>query len=652
VGYPIALRTFSASVLPLLCSRYGNLPSDVRPPQNTPSPGHLSFEGPHGRSYNHGAAMQVLRRLTTFVKKYRWLLALAFICMTASTAFVLIIPQLISRSVDTVLSESQTRDLMWLAMAVVVAGALRGLSAFGNSYLTEVVSQKTAYDIRNALYNKLQRLSFAFHDQAQTGELMSRGTADVEAIRMFFGRGLLGLLQIIILFVAISFLLVRLNPFLALVTMGFLAAVGWRAVVVARLLRPIWLRIQQLFAHLGTILEENLTGVRTVRSFAREHEESRKFSAQAELLYEQHMMATRKRAFNISLMVFLVTIPVALILWYGGRQVIAGNLTLGGLTQFVFYLTMMAMPVRRLGFITNIFTRTISAGQRILEILDTESAVKEKPNAIELDGVKAGAAFENVSFRYDSAAPVLNNVSFSVQPGELVALVGSLGSGKSTIAHLIPRFYDVTDGRITIDGIDIRDVTLDSLRRNVGIVQQDTFLFSATIRDNIAYGAVNASMDQIVSAAKAAQLHDFIVSLPDGYETWVGERGVTLSGGQKQRLSIARTLLINPRILIMDDSTSSVDAGTEHLIRLALNELIKGRTTFIITHRLPIIRNADLILVLEDGQVVERGKHDQLMARDGLYRHIYESQLSVADFAGEDLEAQAETDLQGGYKGA
>ncbi len=570
---------------------------------------------------------------------------LAFICMMASTAFLLIMPQLISQAVDTVLGDGERSDLIWLAIAVVGAGALRGISAFGNSYLTEVVSQKTAYDIRNSLYDKLQRLSFAFHDQAQTGELMSRATADVEAIRMFFGRGLLRLLQIIILFVAISFLLVRLNWPLALLTMAFLAAVGWRAVIVSRLLRPIWLKIQQLMARLGTILEENLTGVRTVRSFAHEQEESHKFSTQAALLYEEHMTATRQRAFNISLMVFLVTIPVALILWYGGRQVIAGTLTVPGLTLFIFYVIILGMPVRHLGFITNIFSRTVSGGQRILEILDTESVVKEKPGAIELDDVKAAVRFENVSFSYESAAPILKNINFSVQPGQLVALVGALGSGKSTIAHLIPRFYDVSSGSIAIDGIEIRDVTLDSLRRNVGIVQQDTFLFSATIRDNIAYGAANADMEHVVAAAKAAQLHDFIQSLPDAYETWVGERGVTLSGGQRQRLAIARTLLINPSILIMDDSTSSVDAGTEHLIRRALDELIKGRTTFIITHRLPIIRNADLILVLEDGQVVERGRHSELMARNGLYQQIYESQLSVTEGSGENFRVQDNSNL-------
>jgi len=561
----------------------------------------------------------------------------AFICMLASLAFSLAIPRLLGEGIDTVLGSGDRSRLIWLAVAVLVAGALRGFSAFGYSYLTELVSQTTAYDIRNALYDKLQRLSFAFHDQAQTGELMSRGTADVEAIRMFLGRGLGSVLQISILSIGISYLLVSLNWTLALLTIPFLVVVGWRVVIISRRLRPIWLKIQQLMARLGTILEENLTGVRTVKAFAHEEQESKKFSAQATLLYDEHISATRQRALNIPIMMFAITIPIALILWYGGRQVIAGNLTIGGVTQFILYLGMMAMPVRNLGFITNIFSRAVSAGQRIFEILDTESVVQEKPGATDLNGVKGEVHFENVSFSYDSVAPILKNVSFSVQPGELVALVGGLGSGKSTIAHLIPRFYDVSNGGITIDGIDVRDVTLDSLRRNVGIVQQNTFLFSATIRDNIAYGTVNADMEHIIAVAKAAQLHDFIESLADGYETWVGERGVTLSGGQKQRLVIARTLLINPGILIMDDSTSSVDVETEHLMRQAMDKLIKGRTTFIITHRLSIIRNADLILVLKDGQVVERGRHSELIAANGLYQQIYESQLSITEGPREDL---------------
>ena len=593
-------------------------------------------ELPHGLIIT-SVTMRILLRLVGFVKKYRQRMLLAFICMLASLVFSLAIPRLLGEGVDTILGYGDRSRLIWLAVAVLVAGALRGISAFGYTYLTELVSQRTAYDIRNTLYDKLQRLSFAFHDQAQTGELMSRATADVEAIRMFLGRGLLGVFGISILSIGISYLLISLNWTLALLTLPFLFVVGWRVVIVSRRLRPIWLKIQQLMARLGTILEENLTGVRTVKAFAHEQEESKKFSAQATLLYDEHISATRQRALNIPIMMFAITIPIAVILWYGGRQVMAGNLTIGGVIQFILYLGMMAMPVRNLGFITNIFSRAVSAGQRIFEILDTESVVQEKPGAIELNGVKGEVHFENVSFSYDSVAPILKNVSFNVQPGELVALVGGLGSGKSTIAHLIPRFYDVSSGGITIDGIDVRDVTLDSLRRNVGIVQQNTFLFSATIRDNIAYGTVNADMEHIVAVAKAAQLHDFIESLADGYETWVGERGVTLSGGQKQRLVIARTLLINPRILIMDDSTSSVDVETEHLMRQAMDKLIKGRTTFIITHRLSIIKNADLILVLKDGQVVERGRHSELIAANGFYQQIYESQLSITEGPGEDF---------------
>ena len=567
-------------------------------------------------------------------KHWAWLL-LAFICLLITTAFSLAIPWILREAIDSVISHGERSFLILAAVAVVGASVLRGISAYGYSYLTEVVSQKTSYGIRNALYDRLQRLSFAYHDQTQTGQLMSRATADVEAVRMFIGRGLLGLVQMLVLFSGISYILVSMDWKLALFSLAFLPVIGLRAIVVGRRLRPIWLKIQQLFGVLGTTLEENLTGVRVVKAFSSQKEESQKFSTEAKLLYDERIDVARQMAFNMPLMVFLLSLPTALILWYGGRQVVAGSLTIGGLTQFIFYLGMMAMPVRRLGFIANLFSRTVSAGQRILEVLDTESPVQENPDAIELNGVKGEVRFEDASFSYDSMASVLKNINFSVPPGELVALVGSSGSGKSTIAKLIPRFYDVSSGRITIDGIDIRNVTMASLRKNVGIVQQDIFLFSATIRDNIAYGAVNADMEQIVAAAKAAQLHDFIQSLPDGYDTWVGERGITLSGGEKQRLSIARTLLVNPGILIMDDSTSSVDAETEHFIRQALDKLIRGRTTFIITHRLPVIKNADIILVLEDGQIVERGRHSELMAGNGLYKQIYQSQLSVPQGSGE-----------------
>ncbi len=582
--------------------------------------------------------MRTLLRLLVFAQKYwRWLL-LALICVFASTAFSLIIPRMLGEGIDTVLGSGE-RSFLWLAAGIVLgASALRGVSEYGNRYFREIVSQKTSYDIRNALYDRLQHLSFAYHDQAQTGQLMSRATVDVEAVRMFFGWGLLGVVEIFVLFVAVSYVLVSMNWQLALLTLAFMPAIGWRTIVVSGRLRPIWLKVQQLMGVLGTTLEESLTGIRVVKGFSRQKEESQKFSTQATVLYNQQIKVARLRAFNMPLIMFLTILPTVLILWYGGRQVMAGSLTIGNLSQFIMYLGILAMPVRHLGMMVNIFTRTVSAGQRILEILDTQSPVQEKPNAIELGQVKGRVFFENVSFRYNSRIPALKNVNFSVQPGELVALLGGSGSGKSTIAHLLCRFYDVSSGRITIDGIDIRDVSLASLRKNVVAAQQDIFLFSSTIRGNIAYGAVNASMEQIVAVAKAADLHDFIQSLPDGYDTWVGERGVTLSGGEKQRLAIARTLLINPRVLILDDSTSSVDAETEHLIRQALDKLIHGRTTFIITHRLPIIKNADLILMLDKGRIVEMGKHDKLIARKGLYQQIYQSQLSTPQDSGENSQ--------------
>lgn len=571
--------------------------------------------------------MRTILRLMVFTKKYWPWLVLAFLCLVANTAFSLTIPRMLGSGIDTALGRGEHSFLVVAALVVLGASILRGLSGYGNTYFSEVISQKTAYDIRNALYDRLQHLSFAYHDQSQTGQLMSRATVDVDAIQMFFGRGILSLAEVAILSIGISCVLISLNWQLALLTLAFMPLVGWRALTLGRHLRPIWLKVQQLMGLLGTTLEENLTGVRIVKAFSRQPQESRKFADQATRLYDEHIALASLRAFNVPLMVFLISLPVALILWYGGHQTIAGKLTIGDVTQFILYIGMLAMPIRRLAFMTQVLSRTVSSGQRVLEILDAHSEVKDKPGAADLSNPSGEVRFEDVSFSYGSSEPVLKHVSFNVQPGELVALLGGSGSGKSTVAHLIPRFYDPTEGRITIDGINIQDVTLASLRRNVGIVQQNVFLFSASIRDNLAYGALGATDEQIVAAAKAAYLHDFIQGLADGYDTWVGERGVTLSGGEKQRLAIARTLLTNPKILILDDSTSSVDAETERLIYQALGELIKGRTTFIITHRLQVMRNANLILMLKDGEVKEQGKHGDLMARDGYYKQVYQSQL-------------------------
>ena len=578
--------------------------------------------------------MKIILRLMSFLKKHWAMWILAFVCLSASTVFSLVIPKTLGNGIDTVLNSGRAATLIVAAGIILGSSALRGITGYGNRYFTQVISQRVAYDLRNHLYDHLQSLSFAYFDKAQTGQLMSRATVDIEAVRAFISMGLLQILQTAFLTIGISYLLISLDWRLALMTLAFVPLMAYRAILTSRRLRPVWLKVQQMIASLGTTLQESLTGVRIVKSFAQEESEDKKFADDSKKLYDVQIDAAKIVAFNTPLMVFLIGAPTALVLWYGGRQVIAGNLTIGGVVQFIMYLGMLAMPIRALGMVTNMYSRSMSAGERILEILDTTSQVKDKPDALVLDKLKGQVAFEDVSFSYAENAPALHSINFSVQPGQLVALVGASGSGKSTIINLILRFYDVSGGRITMDGIDIWDISLASLRKNIGTAQQDVFLFSTTIRNNIAYGMPDATLEQVTAAAKAAQIHDFIMSLPDGYETWVGERGHTLSGGEKQRVTIARAILKNPSILILDEITSSVDAETERLIRKAVDELIKGRTTFIISHRLPIITNADLILVIRDGQIVERGKHQELMAGNTLYRQTYLSQLASAQDPG------------------
>jgi len=590
--------------------------------------------------------MKIVLRLMTFVRRYWYMLVFAFVCLVIATVFAIAIPNLLGDGIDAALGSGGHTFLFfkvgdahnfiwWVAVVIIAVSALRGLAGYGQRYFNEVVAQKATYVMRNTLYERIQRLSFAFHDRSQTGQLMSRATVDIEAIRMFFAMGLLGMVQVFLMVIAVAYMLLTMDWRLALFTLVFVIPVAWLAINFGRSIRPIWLKVQAVMGFMGTTLEESLAGISVVKAFSHEKENSRQFSTQTTELYDEQVQAARLMAINSPTMVLLFGIPTAIILWYGGHEVVAGNMTIGQVTQFILYLGMLVMPIRRLGMMVNLYSRTISAGQRIFEILDIESEVKEKPNAIELGRLKGLVSFQNVSFGYGKMGAALKNVSFEVQPGQLVALLGRSGSGKSTVANLLARFYDVTEGKITVDGIDIRDVTLSSLRKNVVAAQQDVFLFSATIRENIAYGAVDAGMEQITEVARAANLHDFIKALPDGYDTWVGERGDTLSGGEKQRLSIARTLLVNPSILILDDSTASVDSETERLIRQALDKLIRGRTTFIITHRLPIIQNADIILMLQDGELVEKGTHEELIARGGVYKEIYESQLMINQESGE-----------------
>ncbi|HEU4759044.1 MAG TPA: ABC transporter ATP-binding protein [Dehalococcoidia bacterium] len=575
--------------------------------------------------------------MLSFLRPYKGRTALAFFCILAASAFALATPQLLRWAIDYGLglevsngrrSASGHENLLVIAALAMVGAALfRGLFAFGQTYLGEWISQRVAYDLRNSIYDRLQRLSYAYHDHQQTGQLMSRATQDVEAVRWYISMGILRFTYVILLLAAVLGIMLATNWKLALITWAFLPFVAWRSTVMALSLRPLWLSVQDGLARLTTVLQEALTGARVVKAFAREDFERAKFRREAEAVFRDSYASSRIQAVNSPMMTGVWLAAVAAILWFGGREAAAGHLKVGELASFLFYVAILQMPVRSLGWIIMISSRAQSSGQRIYEILDAESAVKEKPGALELAGVKGRVRFEEVSFGYDSISPVLGRIDIDARPGQVVALMGPTGSGKTTVVNLMPRFYDATAGRITIDGTDIRDVTLASLRRTIGTVQQDVFLFSATIRDNIAYGAVDASQDQIEAAAKAAHIHDFIVSLPEGYDTWVGERGITLSGGQKQRVAIARTLLMDPRILILDDSTSSVDTETEYLIQQTLAALMKGRTTFVIAQRLRTVKMADQILVLRDGEIVERGRHDQLLRRDGLYRQIYDLEL-------------------------
>ncbi|HLC28751.1 MAG TPA: ABC transporter ATP-binding protein [Dehalococcoidia bacterium] len=576
-------------------------------------------------------------RLLRFLRAYWRRTALAAICVLSSGAAMLIMPLLIGWAIDYGLAvegegdlrvATGDRNLLIVAAAAIIGTAvLRGAFAFGQTYLGEWVSQRVAYDIRNAIYDRLQRLSYAYHDQQQTGQLMSRATQDVEAVRWFVSMGLLRGSYVVILLIAVLILMLVTSWQLALVVWAFIPLIAWRSTVMALTLRPLWTTIQEGLARIATVLQEALTGARVVKAFAREEHEGEKFRREAEALFEHSYESSRIQAVNAPLMSGLWLLATAATLWVGGREVAAGRLEIGELTTFLLYLALLQMPVRALGWIIMIASRANAAGQRIFEILDAESAVREKPGAVELDGVRGHVRFEDVSFAYDAISPVLSHVDIDAQPGQVVALMGPTGSGKTTVVNLMPRFYDVTGGRITIDGVDTRDMTLGSLRQAIGTVQQDVFLFSATIRDNIAYGVVGATDDQIEDVAKAAHIHEFIVSLPDGFDTWVGERGITLSGGQKQRVAIARTLLMDPRILILDDSTSSVDTQTEYQIQQTLQRVMEGRTTFVIAQRLRTVKMADQILVLQEGQIVERGRHEQLLRRDGIYRQIYDLEL-------------------------
>ncbi len=520
------------------------------------------------------------------------------------------------------------RTLINALIFILIFAALRGIFAFLQTFWAEKNSQSVAYDLRNDLYAKIQRLSFSYHDRNQTGQLMIRATDDVEKVRLFIGQGLLQLVGAIILLTGTIIILFSTNVSLAWTAMPILPVALVLFMIFGSASQPLFIKVQQKLSTLNTILQENLAGVKVVKAFTREKEQQTKFRTAADATMNQAITVSRLFTFLFPLVFLIANLGQAAILYFGGKQIISGLLSLGEWQEFSLYLIYLFFPVAQFGFIITQMGQAAASADRIFEILDTKNDITDKPDAITLPDVTGTVKFENVTFRYfGGGEPVLKNVSFTANPGETIALLGATGSGKTTIINLLPRFYDPSEGKITIDGHDLRDLKLESLRSHIGIVLQETTLFSGTIRENIAFGKPDASQAEIEAAAKAAQAHDFILSFPEGYNTHVGERGTTLSGGQKQRVAIARALLLNPRILILDDSTSSVDLNTEAEIQKALDSLMRGRTSFVIAQRISTVINADKIIVLDKGEIVAEGRHQDLMEDSPIYAEIYNSQI-------------------------
>ncbi|MCB0242646.1 MAG: ABC transporter ATP-binding protein [Anaerolineae bacterium] len=529
--------------------------------------------------------------------------------------------------------------LITAGIAIIIFATVRGFFAFGQAFTAERNSQSVAFDMRNDLFSKISKLSFSYHDRNQTGQLMVRATDDVEKVRLFIGQGLLQAIGALFLLVGTLIILFSTNVKLTLVVLPILPLALIAFMVFGRISQPLFVKVQQKLSALNTVLQENLAGIKVIKAFTRERSEQKKFDAAADTLMAQQVTVARTFSFLFPIVFLIANIGQALVLYFGGRQIIEGTLTLGQYQEFSIYLIFIFLPLAQLGIIITQMSQASASANRVFEILDAENEVTNAPDAVTLPSVQGRVAFENVTFRYFSGGdPVLSDVSFEAEPGQTVALLGATGSGKTTIINLIPRFYDPSEGKVLIDGHDIREVQLESLRSQIGIVLQETTLFTGTIRDNIAFGKPDATQEEVVAAAQAAAAHDFIVSFPAGYDTPVGERGATLSGGQKQRLAIARALLLNPQLLILDDSTSAVDLETEYHIQKALDLLMKGRTSFVIAQRISTVINADQILVLEKGRVVARGKHADLMETSAVYAEIYNSQL-VSDVEIEPEEA-------------
>ena len=568
-----------------------------------------------------------LVRAFLLLRNYWQLTVGAYLALVGITLLTLATPQFIRWIIDQGIGAGNSRLLTWAVLGLLGLTVVRGLFTYWQGRWTEIASQSVAYDLRNAMLERLTHLSFDYHDRTESGQLLSRAMQDVDRIRFLNGRAVLGLVNAIVLLIGTAIALLWMNPKLALLALISMPVLAYQATTFAIRLRPLSLAIQQQMAVLTTRLEQNLRGARIVKAFAQEDREIERFESENRNWFRLSAEAAQLQAVNNPLMDLIANASVVFILWYGGLLVINSQITLGDLIAFTTYLGQMAGPVRRFGMIIPAIAQAGASAERVFEILDAESQVQDEPDAQPLPPVQGHLRFENVSFGYSHSRRVLNGVSFDVKPGQVLALLGPTGSGKSSIINLIPRFYDPSGGRVTIDGYDIRHITQASLRSQIGIVLQESTLFATTIRENIAFGRPDAADEEVIAAAKAAQAHEFITQMANGYDAEVGERGATLSGGQRQRMAIARALLKDPRILILDDATASVDTETERLIQKALARLMEGRTSVIIAQRLSTVRMADLILILEKGRVTGAGTHEELLATSPLYQRIYAGQL-------------------------
>lgn len=579
--------------------------------------------------------MAHLVRLLLYARSQWWRLLIGLGGSILEMVLGLMVPMYTKRVIDHLGEPGLTVETAYaflniVAVTLLVFGLIRSISIFIQIFISEKASQEVAYSLRNDLYDKLQRQSFAFYDTAATGELMSRLTSDVEMCREATGFGFHSLLGNLIWVIGVAGYLFYLDWRYTLISLAMLPLLFLVAARYTIKVEPMYTDLQEQRATMTAVAQENFSGVRVVRAFSQEEKEIERFHGENEGLCARTLRTVKTSSFYHPAMDFLANVGTVVVLWYGGREVIQGTITLGSMIAFHGALWMLIWPVRMLGYLLGVMQRSAASAKRVFELLDWETTVMEKPNAVELSQVEGRVQFEEVSFAYDDNRQVLAGINLEALPGEVVAIVGTTGSGKSSLVHLIPRFYDVREGRVTIDGYDVRDVTLASLRRQIGIVLQENFLFSMTVRENIAYGRPHASLEEVEAAARAAASHEFIIDLPEGYDTRVGERGVGLSGGQRQRVAIARALLADPRILILDDSTSSVDLETERQIQKALNRLMQGRTTFVIAQRLSTVQRANKILVLDGGSIVQEGTHTQLVQEGGAYLEILQSQIIPA----------------------